>query len=228
MNIKRIKKKEDIINRDDREELMLRGFQIMDSSKSVTLRGVIELNDSYDTDDMYYYICNKEFEIQVSIDRGIKTLPKVIEISKKVDPKYHRYSNGTLCLGSSIELWQSYSTNHSIIKYIDDFIKPYFFRYCCMQEYGSFPIGEYSHKTGVLESYMDLLGTFKKGQIILMLDFYLKEKNELCPCGSSKRFKECHYKTLSNNINLVPRHIVESDIKKIKRIGYKNKFKKYR
>lgn len=215
--IVKLKKNKTIINLEEKSELESRGFHMLEFSKKIILTGIVKIDLNYDSEDQYYIITNEEFEIEITIDKIKKSLPEVIEISKKVDSNYHKFRKGNLCLGSSIELWQGYvMSNKSITKYIDQFIIPYFFRYCCIKEYGNFPIGEYSHGDGIREAYEDILGVKEKNKIISILEFYLKNKNMLCPCGSNLNFRNCHYNKIHSKLSKVPKQAIKTDIKNLK------------
>ncbi|MGB6127758.1 MAG: SEC-C metal-binding domain-containing protein [Psychrilyobacter sp.] len=217
-----------VINFEEKSELHNKGFQILESSKKVILTGVVKIDLNYDAGDRYYIIKNKEFEVKITIDKTNKSLPEVIETSKKVDSNYHKFRKGNLCLGSSIELWQGYiASNKSITKYIDQFIIPYFFRYCCIKEYGDFPVGEYSHGDGIREAYEDILGIKEKDKIISILEFYLGNKNMLCPCGSGLKFRECHYSQIHLKLSKVSKQVLKKDMKTLKKLKSKKFYKKF-
>lgn len=223
----KLKKNKKAICLEEKIELKKRGFQIVESSRKIILDGTIKIDGNYEDKDKYYLITGEEFKVQIVIDKVNEKLPEIIETSQIVNYKYHHFSNGKLCLGSSIELWEYYNEDSSIVKYIDRFLIPYFFRYCCIKDYGDFPVKEYSHKNGIKESYEDILGIKEKDKIISMIELYLGDKNCLCPCGSLSKFKSCHYKILNDKIKRVPKRVIKNDLKILKRLNKKNKFNKY-
>lgn len=191
------------------------GFKIKETSKKISLVGVIKLNHSYETEDMFYFVTNEEFKIEITIFKKKLKLPQVFELSNRIPSKYHKYSNEELCLGYPLDIWSIYSNNKSLFLFINLYVIPYFFRFCCIEKYGHAPVGEYSHSDGTIEYFKDLLNIDKKHIIFSILELYILNKNVSCPCGSGKEFKKCHFDQI-NKLEFVPREVLRNILKKLK------------
>lgn len=189
-----------------------KGFRIDETSKKLTITGIVKLNHSYETDKLIYKIEGIEFEIRIIISKKRNELPKVFELSKKVPKTYHKYFNEELCLGYPLYMWGIYNQNKSLDLFINNFIIPYFFRFCCLDVYGHAPVGEYSHSNGTLEYFKDILEIDKKHIISSMLELYLLDKNVSCPCESGLPFKNCHFNKI-NVLKFVPKDILRKYLK---------------
>lgn len=192
-----------------------KGFKIEETSKKITVVGMIKINRFYDAEKMIYIIRDTEFEIKITVLKKRNELPKVFELSNKVPQKYHKYYNGELCLGYPLYIWNIYNQNKSLELFIDKFIIPYFFRFCCLEVYGHAPVGEYSHANGILEYFKDILGTDKKHVVASILEIYLLDKNVSCPCESGLPFKNCHFQKI-NILKSVPKDILRKELQLLK------------
>ncbi|MGL4946805.1 MAG: SEC-C metal-binding domain-containing protein [Cetobacterium sp.] len=198
------------------KSLRNKGFTIEETSKKITITGLIKLNHFHETDRMIYKIEDIEFEVKIIISKKRNELPKVFELSKKIPKMYHKYSNEELCLGYPLYMWRIYTQNKSLDFFIDNFIIPYFFRFCCLDVYGHAPVGEYSHSNGILEYFKDILGIDKKHIVSSILESYLLDKNVSCPCESGLSFKNCHFDKI-NVLKSVPKDVLRKNLKILKK-----------
>lgn len=205
-----------ILNPYDLNSLRNKGFKIEETSKKITIIGIIKLNHFHETDKLIYKIEDTEFEIKIIVSKKINELPKVFELSKKVPQTYHKYFNEELCLGHPLHMWGIYNQNKSLDFFINRFIIPYFFRFCCLSVYGHAPVGEYSHTNGTLEYFKDICGIDKKHIVSSILELYLLDKNVSCPCKSGLPFKNCHFDKI-NILKFVPKDILRKNLKILKK-----------
>lgn len=200
----------------DLKFLKNKGFEIKETSKKIIIIGMIKLHHSYETNEIIYSIKDTEFKVKIIVLKKRKDLPKVFELSNKVPKKYHKYSNEELCLGYPLYIWNIYNQNKSLELFINNFIIPYFFRFCCIDMYGHAPVGEYSHANGMLEYFKDILEIDKKQVISSILELYLLDKNVYCPCESNLSFKNCHFKKI-NILKFVPKEILRKELEILKK-----------
>ena len=148
------------------------------------------------------------FEIEIHLDSiDSNGWPKVYEIggrhpeiAKKCKVKIidlHMYSDdGACCLGIKPGLERNLRVNNFII----NLILPFFYRLSYTEKFGITAArnelwGEYSHgEEGEIEYLKEMLNLAKSNL----------SRNDLCPCGSGKKYKKCHL----NEVEHIKRHIV--------------------
>lgn len=128
-----------------------------------------------------------------------KCFPKVIETSEKIPRQDFRHINPdqTLCLAVEPEE-KAIAKNGIQFKYfLEKVLVPHLARETFREINGSYPDGEYGHgNDGIWEFYELVLESTDRKLIISELEDIVYSKwqgrNELCNCGSSKKFKKCH------------------------------------
>lgn len=148
------------------------------------------------------------FEIEIHLDSiDSNGWPKVYEIggrhpeiAKKCKVKIidlHMYSdNGACCLGIKPGPERNLRVNNFII----NLIIPFFYRLSYTEKFGITAArnelwGEYSHgDDGQIEYIKEMLNLAKSNL----------SRNDLCLCGSGKKYKKCHL----NEVEHIKRHIV--------------------
>lgn len=167
--------------------------------KSNTVKGEISFSAYYKNkgkkskDKWVIYQCTKGdnclqgyYEIEINLNTDIPTVReignKIINLAEKLRiPKedLHIYSNSDkCCLGLGI------SQKLSLSKFIVNWVYPYFVWQAYFEKYRKKPpCGDYSHNrvTAEIEFLTDTLNKFKS-----------LGANDLCPCGSEKKYKKCH------------------------------------
>ena len=141
------------------------------------------------------FICDVfEIEICLSLPDG-NGWPKVYEvgerrcqIAKKCNVKIidlHFYSDdNACCLGLKFPDNRSLS----IKSFLEELVVPFFYRL------------SYTEKFGIAASRNDLWGEYSHGEegiteYLTELSIFAKQnpgRNDLCPCGSGKKYKKCH------------------------------------
>ena len=142
-----------------------------------------------------HLICDVfEIEICLGILYG-NGWPKVYEvggrrcqIAKKRNVKIidlHFYSDDNACC-----LGLKFSDNRSlnIRSFLEELVIPFFYRLSYTEKFGLAASqndlwGEYSHGEEGLTEYLTEISIFAKQN---------PSRNDLCPCGSGKKFKKCH------------------------------------
>lgn len=127
--------------------------------------------------------------------------PKVKETGSKIPKIASRHVNydGTLCL--AVEPEEKIITKNGIqFKYfLDKILVPHLARETFREITGRYPEGEYAHgNEGIWEYYESILETKDRKSILIELEriacLEWQGRNELCFCGSSQKFKNCHLK----------------------------------
>ena len=108
-----------------------------------------------------------------------------ISSKHKVDTiDLHFYPDGSCCLGIRFS-----SERHlTIERFLDEIVIPFFYRLSYVDRHGLLAAkrdlwGEYSHGEDGIREYMNE---------ILSMATMDPGRNELCPCGSRRKYKRCH------------------------------------
>ena len=159
-------------------------------------------------------ILEDDFRIKISFPPEYpRKIPKVFEEGGKINSNYHHFqSDGSLCLGTEIDLYMLFSKNPCLVTFITYILNPYLYRWLYIQEFGKEPWSDRSHgNEGIIESYAELLNIpADKETVNRFLKLLLEKRtraNSLCPCNSGKKVKCCHKKKLENLVKRVPQQI---------------------
>ncbi|GGI65602.1 hypothetical protein GCM10011482_12560 [Enterococcus alcedinis] len=130
------------------------------------------------------------------------TLPTCYEVGEKKIVSYHHINPdkvGSFCLGTEMEIRYRLLPNYSIGTYCKLIIE-YLTIYYYYKKYHIMPVIERSHgEKGILEGYTYLFTTTDSAAVIRLLStlpIKNKHRNLMCPCGSNKKTKYCHYHEL--------------------------------
>lgn len=135
-------------------------------------------------------------------------LPKARETGNRIPLSFHRYSDGSLCLGAPLAVKKKFAERPTLSGFVINCVVPYLYSYSYVCRYGELPYGELSHGgQGILEFYQDLFA-LKDVMALLGLVKILADDNYRghvkCPCGSGKRLRSCHGTTLLEIKELQP------------------------
>lgn len=163
--------------------------------------------------------CSDKFSLEIEIPDNFPVLmPIVDEIGNKIPSNYHKNSSTTLCLGTSIELYQIYNRDKSFSNFMENIVNPYLYRWLYIMKFHSEPWPDRSHgKKGILEGYSEILNVEPNKHIIseflLILIDGNARLNKKCPCGSGKKVKHCHLQLLNKLIFQIPKIVFQTDLK---------------
>lgn len=160
----------------------------------------IYVTGSSQIDDVIVFL---NYDILVTIPYSYpKLLPVCYEYGEK---KIRWYSHinpdkyGTFCLGTAMEIRQRLYPRYDIGKYFE-LVVEYLTVYSYYSRYHVMPVVERSHgEAGILEGYQDMFELSSSSAILHLLKSVPvsnKNKNMLCPCGSKKKLKNCHFNQL--------------------------------
>ena len=140
------------------------------------------------------------FEIFVSVSENFPfAMPKLQETGGRIPRVTSRHiftETGNCCVGVWEE-WLIRSSEMSIAEYFSGPVNDYFLSQSYFEATGVWPFGERAHSIcGVLEAYCAMLEIKLDPDLLHSYLVFLKRKNLkqnlLCPCGSKKRYRDCH------------------------------------
>ena len=108
----------------------------------------------------------------------------------------------------------------SLIEYLDGPVRNFFLSQIIFESSGTWRFGQWKHgKDGLLEAYGELLGVTGEVPVRAFLD-YLARKNPPkghwpCPCGSAKRLRDCHSRSVTQLRERIPTRIAASALKRL-------------
>ncbi|MBW7475673.1 SEC-C domain-containing protein [Paenibacillus oenotherae] len=145
------------------------------------------------------------------------SLPIARELGGRIPKGFHKFVNGTLCLGTPLAMKITFSKNPTLLGFIKELIVPYLYSYAHYERNNrELPFGELSHNgEGLLEYYMDLFQVSsidKAMQILYSLSFEKIRGHWPCPCGSNLKIRNCHGPMLMNLYNYQDATRFKSDL----------------
>ena len=133
-------------------------------------------------------------------------LPKIQEIEGRIPKDFHM-NNNSFCLEVPIEMYL-YAKDHSINEFLSKFLDSYLSAFMWYKKYGFFPYGDRSHGTeGKMEQLLEFFNVKSPNTVIELLSISTGSKykrNDLCPCGSGKKYKSCHLNQVEMLMSKVP------------------------
>ena len=113
----------------------------------------------------------------------------------------HINGDGSCCVGIDHKLLYLASRGLTMNAYMQEFGYPYFANQLYFKQTGHYAAGEYSHGfAGVLQFYRESLDITNAAHaaalLVGLLEGNLPLRNELCFCGSNKKYKCCHLKAV--------------------------------
>ena len=133
-------------------------------------------------------------------------MPRVYEESSIVEANYHTNDDGTLCLGTAMELRLKLIPNVTILSFIDQLLVPYFYRYTYIKRFGKEPWGERPHcLSGVFHFYREFFAINDDLKVVNLLRAICIRQykgHHRCYCGSGQIFRKCHGSFLINLDNI--------------------------
>lgn len=123
-------------------------------------------------------------------------VPKAFETAGRIPRDFHKFLDGSLCLGEPLAVKRKFLEEPSFLGYVKNCLIPYLYSFSYKCRYGQLPFGELSHGLiGIREHYLELFH-LKDVQSLSGLIAILAQENYrghvLCPCGSGKRLRSCH------------------------------------
>lgn len=138
------------------------------------IEGKIEIAKLYGEIPIY-----DDYEIQIEILRNYPhKLPIVKEIGGKIKKYRHKFTNGSLCIGTEADIFVNLFPEYSLFRYVDEFVISYLFTYSYFIKFGVFPFGDRSHGfNGVLEFYQEHFDVSSKEEAKFILASIFDKSN---------------------------------------------------
>lgn len=166
-----------------------------ETDNTFVISGVIDVHRN-----IGQYVLNKSYEIMMNIPKKEGSLPCVFDVGKAIDAEYpHLYPDGMLCLATDVDMQIAFTEEPSLVRWMRNYVEPYFVSYEYYERYGSFPMGERPHgSAGIIQSYMDFFDAdeLQAKRMIYFLAYKNYRGHQPCPCGSGIRMRKCHGKKL--------------------------------
>jgi len=160
------------------------------------------------------------FDLEIAIPADYPSLvPIVFETGERIprgDDPWHVNSDGSLCLGSNIQVSRRFAADETIPGLLENLVLPYLAGFLDRDECGVPPQGELAHGgRGILDDYARLLAMGSPTAILaclLMIRSRRIRGHLPCPCGSGHKLKRCHGWRLHAMANLMSPALFQRDI----------------
>jgi hypothetical protein len=143
------------------------------------------------------------YSIEIAVPASFPPdLPAVKEVGGRIPPDFHRYRDGTLCLGSPIRLSLTLGRSPDLSRFLECCLVPYLYGYSYKEQHGKLPFGELQHGgVGIVQDLQRLLGVSEQSTCIELLHLTSMARRlanrRPCPCGSGRRVGRCHHRVLN-------------------------------
>jgi SEC-C motif len=119
------------------------------------------------------------------------------KIPKKADYHVNFNTDNSLCLVVETEQQLIARRGITIFDFIKNILEPHLAMQSHKLLYGVYPIGEFAHgQQGINQYFLQKLNLNHISEFAAELNLFLKikqyKRNEICICGSKKKFKFCH------------------------------------
>ncbi|RUR14029.1 SEC-C metal-binding domain-containing protein [Legionella septentrionalis] len=164
----------------------------------------------------------RKYQIRIDIpDDYPDSIPKVFETRGDIPKTLDRHFNTedkSACLFVKPERWIQWPDGAGIDKFISASVKEFFFSQAFYELTHKWPFGDWKHgNTGIIQFFLLRL-KLPTVQILYSFLQYLDSKKPerciRCPCGSNKRFRQCHWELFALLRSQLPRKEWE-DLQKI-------------
>lgn len=210
-----------------------------EDSHECTLGGYIDIIDPnegflWDSYFVVYYINLENFydNSKPKNKSYPSSLPKVylmnhdeIKIPERhIDSDHH----GLCCLAPNTECQLILGKNYTLADFTEKLVKPFFVAQVIYENTGNWPFGDYKHYTeGLLEYYalrLNISLDMVENALSILTEKSKLQRNELCFCGSGKKFKNCHRNLFDEIHFIVNQEYLLNDYYEIKNYNKKKDF----
>lgn len=143
------------------------------------------------------------FSIRIEVPPEFpQILPKAFETAMRIPADYHKFRDGSLCLGSPLRQRILMSKDETLSGFVDLLLIPYLYNWRHYDQHGALPLGHLDHGgQGLVADYEQLFQV--EGEDACISALYLlglrkRIANKLpCHCGSGQRLGRCHNRVLN-------------------------------
>ena len=178
------------------------------STNTASVDGLLAFHASFNNIPVY-----DEYEIRIQIDEHYPSRPpKVFETGSRIQPTFHKFTDGSLCLAAPLQVRLSFAAQPTLIGLVDTLVIPFLYSHTYFIRHGNMPFGELSHHgKGLVEFYAEFLGITDPKRILVMLALVYSNsswRHVQCPCGSGRQLRSCHLSVFK----LLKKHSTKNDI----------------
>ncbi len=201
------------------------GFNFKETSlqalkDKIEITGKIQFNQIYEEVQL-----QDEYSIQILFPTDFPhTIPIVRETSGRIESSadYHNDKEGDgFCLGVPGEINKKIRDNPTFKYFITDIVVPFLYANTFHERYNKYPWPTRGHcSKGIIEYYQSLF-KFKDERVtqnfLLNIAFFKNSisGHHLCPCGSGKKFKDCHRNEYTDLIKYHSHRNIQKDVLQI-------------
>lgn len=152
-------------------------------------------------------------------------LPVVRETGGRIprDIDRHILSNGTACVLIPDERWRLWPEGTALLKYLTCPLHSFFLAQTMVEEGQDWPFGQWAHGAkGIFQFYRELLKTSDLRVMTTYLDYLAAKKVKghwLCPCGTGKKLRDCHFGQVKDLREKISRKDAERSLAVLKSAG---------
>lgn len=150
------------------------------------------------------------------------SVPVLREISGRIprSPDRHTEEDGKSCPLVPEEWLLLPEEQRTVLTFLDGPVRNFFLYQALTERGGRWPWGERQHgRSGLLESYGEMLGLSDSALIPAYLGCLSRREIKghwPCPCGSSKKLRQCHVDQLRNLHERIPPKVAASALERLK------------
>ena len=167
----------------------------------------------------------EQFSLQISVPASYPLeVPTVNEVDGIISPNYeHRLTDGSFCLGASIELLRNIQEDPSLSSFLEGPVQSYLYTALFWQRYGRYPYGDRAHGIqGIIQAYQDIFGLGETENPLPLMQYIANGNYRghlTCPCESGRRIRNCHGTILLELINGPLKEVVSRDLETIQQVA---------
>jgi hypothetical protein len=164
----------------------------------------------------------RSFSIEIHYKKGFPyRFPKLFEVGGDIPniADWHKYESSACCITVEADEILKCKNGITVLQFIERHAIPYFANQIHRILHGFYKNGEYAHNAkGTEQFYSELFSSTDHKKWIEYYEIVFKRKkagcgrNDLCFCGSSKKYKQCHLKVFET-LTLIGKEQVLKDFK---------------
>ena len=123
--------------------------------------------------------------------------PIARETGGRISKKYHKLTDGSLCLAAPTELRLGLGPTARLGDFVERFVIPYLCGFSCFEAGKALPYGELEHgREGLRQHFASLFGVSDRDaavEFVRLASLKKRVANKArCPCGRGQRLGRCH------------------------------------
>lgn len=162
------------------------------------------------------------FSIEIAFPDGVKALPAIREIGGRIPLDRDRHVNvpsGYIC--ADVPELVMLRGEASLLSYLNGPVRNFFLSQLSVESGKGWPFSQWDHgKDGLVQAYGEMLGVTGEKIIKAYLDFVSSKEIKghwLCPCGSGRRIRDCHFEDVKKLRERIPREIARRAFDRLKK-----------